>query len=57
MTAAEKDRYQRLTGAAYRKYINDEGAALLQMPPADAQDKVSNATKNLRNIAARQATH
>lgn len=57
MNPQEKDRYQRLTGAAYRAYLEKEGAALLQMSPEDAQEAVSKATARLRSTAAYQATH
>ena len=67
MTPAEKDRYQRLTGAAYREYLDSSKprtiydpptpAMLLQMEPAQAQDTLSDITKHLRDRAAYQATH
>jgi hypothetical protein len=57
MNPTEKDRYQRLTGAAYRAYLEKEGPALMQMSPEDAQEAVSKATARLRATAAYQATH
>jgi hypothetical protein len=57
MTPAEKDRYQRLTGQAYRQFIRENGNTLLQMQPDDAKDWISRHTKYLRDTAAYQATH
>jgi hypothetical protein len=57
MNPTEKDRYQRLTGAAYRAYLEKEGPALMQMSPEDAQSALSKATARLRERAAYQATH
>lgn len=57
MTETEKDRFQRLTGAAYRDYLNEEGQRLLQLPPEEAQAEISRTTKIKRDLAAYQATH
>ena len=57
MTEAEKDRYQRATGKAYRQYLRENGANLLQMEPEKAKEAISARTKRLRDIAAYQATH
>jgi hypothetical protein len=55
MTATEKDRYQRLTGAAYRQLLTDEGERLLQMEPEEAQQRLFKTTQRLRDRAAAQA--
>lgn len=55
MTAIEKDRYQRLTGAAYRQLLTDEGERLLQMEPEEAQQRLFKTTQRLRDRAAAQA--
>lgn len=55
MTATEKDRYQRLTGAAYRQLLTDEGERLLQMEPEEAQKRIFKTTQRLRDRAAAQA--
>ena len=55
MTTAEKDRYQRATGAAYRKFITEHGAALLQMDAELARETISKVTERLRRQAAYDA--
>ena len=55
MTTLEKDRYQRATGAAYRKFITEQGAALLRMDAELARETISKVTERLRNQAAYQA--
>lgn len=55
MTTAEKDRYQRATGAAYRQFITEQGANLLRMDPELARETISKVTERLRNQAAYQA--
>ena len=55
MTPAEKDRYQRATGAAYRQFITEQGANLLRMDPELARETISKVTERLRNQAAYQA--
>ena len=55
MNPQEKDRYQRLTGAAYRELLNEKGPQLLQMDPEDAKDYILKTTRRLRDRAAVQA--
>lgn len=55
MTTLEKDRYQRATGAAYRKFITEQGAALLQMDAELARETISKVTERLRRQAAYDA--
>lgn len=55
MTPAEKDRFQKLTGAAYKALIQDHGQELLRMPPDAARDYVEKVTRNIRTRAAAQA--
>lgn len=55
MTPAEKDRFQKLTGAAYKALIQDHGANLLRMQPDAARDFLEKVTSNIRTRAAAQA--
>lgn len=55
MTTLEKDRYQRATGAAYRKFITEQGAALLRMDAELARETISKVTERLRRQAAYDA--
>ena len=55
MTTVEKDRYQRATGAAYRKFITEQGAALLRMDAELARETISKVTERLRKQAAYDA--
>jgi hypothetical protein len=55
MTPLEKDRYQRATGAAYKKYITENGAALLRLEPDAARELISKVTQRLRAQAANEA--
>lgn len=55
MTTVEKDRYQRATGAAYRKFITEQGAALLRMDAERARETISKVTERLRRQAAYDA--
>jgi hypothetical protein len=55
MTPAEKDRFQKLTGAAYKALIQDHGANLLRMQPDAARDFLEKVTSNIRRRAAAQA--
>ncbi len=57
MTDTEKDRYQRLTGAAYRDFLNEHGQRLLQAEHEAAKKEISRVTDHLRDRAAYQATH
>jgi hypothetical protein len=45
----------RLTGAAYRQLLTDEGERLLQMEPEEAQKRIFKTTQRLRDRAAAQA--
>lgn len=47
-TPAEVNRYQKEVGEEYRAYIQDEGAALLQMPPDEAKERIDEDTKAMR---------
>jgi len=55
MTELEKDRYQRTTGAAYRKFLTEQGSNLLRMPTEQARETISKVTERLRAQAAYQA--
>ena len=57
MNPHEKDRYQRLTGQAYRQFVREQGESLLQMEPEKAHDIISRRTSSIRDRAAYQATH
>jgi hypothetical protein len=60
MTPAEKDRYQRLTGAGYREFITQQGTDLLQLHSTDPErvrDLIAKRTQAIRDRAAYQATH
>lgn len=57
MTPAEKDRYQRLTGQAYRQFVREQAENLLRMEHEEAKTLISRRTERLRDIAAYQATH
>lgn len=54
-TPLEADRYQRLVGAGYKEYIAKEAAALLQMEPKEAKERISKRAKLIRDRAARAA--
>lgn len=56
MNPVEKDRYQRLTGQSYRKFVREHAANLLRMQPEQARQFISTYTGRLRDIAAYQAT-
>lgn len=47
-TPAEVNRYQKEVGEEYRAYIRDEGAALLEMPPDEAKERIDEDTKAMR---------
>lgn len=55
MTPTEKDRYQRATGAGYKKFIEEHGAELLKLPVDEARKRVQRDTKPIRSLAAFQA--
>jgi len=55
MTPAEKDRFQKLTGAAYKALIEERGQELLRMQPDRARDFLEKVTSNIRTRAAAQA--
>ena len=55
MTELEKDRYQRATGAAYRKFLMENGAELLNLEPDAAKTLISKVTERLRAQAANEA--
>jgi hypothetical protein len=55
MTPAEKDRFQKLTGAAYKALIEERGQELLRMQPDRARDYLEKVTSNIRTRAAAQA--
>jgi hypothetical protein len=57
MNPTEKDRYQRLTGAAYKSFIEEQGPRLLQLEPEAAREEINRVTKRMRDRAAYQATH
>jgi hypothetical protein len=57
MNPAEKDRYQRITGTAYKSFIEEQGPRLLQLEPEAAREEINRVTKRMRDRAAYQATH
>lgn len=47
-TPAEVNRYQKEVGEKYRAYIQDEGAALLEMSPDEAREQIEDDTQAIR---------
>lgn len=57
MNPVEMDRYQRLTGQAYREYILEKGSELLKMDDDKAREAIKKRTGLLRASAFYKATH